>query len=252
MKIQYASDLHLEFAKNAQFLEKNPLVPKGDILVLAGDIIPFALLSKHLSFFEKLSTQFEAVYWLPGNHEYYHYDMADKCGSFKEEIAANVFLVNNTSVVHNRVKLIFSSLWSKISLENQYFIQYQLNDFKMIKYQGHRMKVHHFNQQHEEALHFIQSELKKEKEEKIAVFTHHCPTFLNYPEAFKSSKLNEAFATELHDFIYDSPIDAWVYGHHHTNTPDFRIHKTQLLTNQLGYVEFRDTQSFDSQKCILW
>ncbi|MDX2246256.1 MAG: metallophosphoesterase [Bacteroidia bacterium] len=250
MKLQYASDLHLEFPANKEFLKQHPLQPVGDVLVLAGDIAPFVIMHKHQDFFDYVSDHFETTYWLPGNHEYYHFNIVEKNSVLHEAIRSNVFLVNNTSVVEENVKLIFSTLWSNISPGHQWQIERSMNDFHLIKHKGYRFSAELYNQLHVESLAFIQNELKTKKEAHVAVFTHHCPTFLNYPQEYKGDVLNEAFAAELFDLIETSEVDYWVYGHHHTNTPEFNIGKTKLITNQLGYIQQNEHLLFESYRCI--
>ncbi len=208
-------------------------------------------MEKQRDFFSYVSDNFETTYWLPGNHEYYHFDIAEKSGVLYEKIRDNVFLVNNTAVNHGKVKLIFTTLWSKINPAYRYQIERSMNDFRLIRHRGHRFSVESYNELHGECLAFIQDEVDSNKDHQLVVFTHHCPTFLNYPEQYKGDVLNEAFAVELYALIESSTIEFWGYGHHHSNIPEFRIGKTKLITNQLGYVQSNDHRLFESNKVIV-
>lgn len=244
MTVQYCSDLHLEFKQNRRYLINNPITPNGSILLLAGDIMPFTELTRYAWFIDQLGSQYEAVYWVPGNHEYYGSDVLEKGGSFKEALRSNVFLVNNVSVRLDKVKLIFSTLWSSISPLMAWDIQRGMADYRTIRYGHYKFRPFHCTRLHHKSVAFMEQELAGDPERRKVVVTHHVPTLLHYPPEYKWSTLNEAFATELFDLIEQSGIDYWIYGHHHRNIPDFEIGKTRLLTNQLGYVQFGEQGSF--------
>ncbi len=251
MKLQYCSDLHLEMSANRAYMQRYPLPVKGDILVLVGDIVPFVVMDDHKDFFDYLADNFAYTYWLPGNHEFYGSDAAPRSGVLHEKIRSNVSLVNNITIDHAPVKLIFSTLWSHISPAHESEIQRRLSDFHTIKYNGQKLTSAIYNQLHADCLHFLEQEINKTTALTKVVITHYVPTFMHYPEAYKNDNLNQAFATELHDLIYPSHIHLWLYGHHHTNTPDFKIGNTTMATNQLGYVKQKFRNSFDGGRVVM-
>ena len=250
MKIQYCSDLHLEFKDNELYLRENPIEPEGEILLLAGDIMPFSTIKDHDRFFDYVAKNFKYVYWIPGNHEYYHSDIEQYKSPLKHNIRKNVFLVNNQKIEYKGVNLIFSTLWSRISHQNEWNIERSVTDFYCIKVNGKKFTPMHFNQMHQNDLKFVMDAVQDIEEGKIIVVTHHVPTLINYPEPFLHSSINEAFAVNLSSYIESSGVDHWIYGHHHTNNAAFKIGKTEMLTNQLGYVRHGENRFYQKSTCI--
>ncbi len=253
MKLQYFSDLHLEMSANIRYLMNFPLEVHGDIAVIAGDLFPLSQLEGNRIFFHNYLRKFKKVFWLPGNHEYYHGKMSINQGdTICEQIEENVFLVDNYSEIINNTKLIFTTLWSNISPKFEKSIENGMNDFRVIKLsKDENLTVQDYNTLHTKAIEFLRNETSNlKKTEKTIVISHHVPTFKNYPLEYLGSPLNSAFATELSDFIESSNIDYWIYGHNHRNIPDFKIGKTTLLTNQLGYVGRNENENFTWNKTL--
>ena len=250
MNIQYCSDLHLEFPENKAFLKENPLLPIGNILLLAGDIVPYALMDKHKDFFDYVADNFEFTYWIPGNHEYYYSDVTQRSGTFSENIRSNVVLLNNQALILEKTRFVFSTLWSRINPAYQFQIERSMSDFHVIKYNGFRFSADRFNQLHSDCINFLKPELERAFEGKTIVVSHHMPTFMNYPPKFKGDVLNDAFAAELSVLIERTQPQYWIFGHTHGDIPDFEIGKTKLLTNQLGYVKYNEHAAFRNSVCI--
>lgn len=242
MKIQYCSDLHLEVLTNDAWIKKNPIIPVGDILIIAGDTSYLDESFKELDFFKQVSDNFRQTYIIPGNHEFYRgYDVSVCEGKINEDILSNVKLIHNDIAYEEGVKLIFSTMWSRI-VDYTKEIRLGITDFKRIKYKGKRFSPYHFNGIHKKCFKFIEAEVQEEV--KKVVVTHHLPSELcNAPE-HKNSKYNEAFCVDKTDFITNSNIDYWIYGHNHRVLPEIEINETKLVSNQLGYIDFYENKNF--------
>ncbi len=243
MKIQYCSDLHLEFGQNSRYLEKNPLKINGEILILAGDIIPLHDEFFNNSFFGFIADNYEHVFWVPGNHEFYYKDITEFSKSYTIQLKSNISIVNNVEMTVKDVRFIFGTLWSKISSGNEKLIEQSVSDFEIISNNNKKLRAVDFNKLHSESFNFIQESLKIENE-KTVVVTHHLPSrFCNSP-AHGKSLINEAFCVDLTDFIEKTNSNFWIYGHSHFNQKPLFIGDTVLLTNQLGYVNAGEHESF--------
>jgi predicted phosphodiesterase len=246
MKIQYASDLHLEFSDNSRFLKEHPLTVTGDILVLAGDIgyLGDDNYSKH-PFWNWVSDNYEQVILIPGNHEFYKgYDIDTLYNGWKLQIRQNVCCYYNTVINLDNIDLIATTLWARIRLEDAFQTEAAITDFKRIRSGENIMDWVHFNEENARCFKFLDESVKYSTSQNIIVVSHHVPSFeLNDPK-FKGSKLNGAFTVELGNYIAGSPINYWIYGHSHTNINHI-IGNTQCLSNQLGYVFAEENLTFN-------
>ncbi len=248
MRVQYCSDLHLENPDNYNFIKENGIQPEGDVLILAGDTIELGSNNdSYKYFFDDISKKFEQVFMIPGNHEFYGGADPDAYNiPMKIKVRKNVSLVNNMSVVYKNTNFLFTTLWSMIQLRNEGMIKQMVPDFKFIKSKGKALTVVGYNSLFKRSLKFLEMAVDRNEAEKTVVVTHHMPTKLcNTKEFAANDELNDAFCVELHDFIYASGADYWVYGHSHRNRPPVQVNQTKLLTNQLGLVEHGEHNSFD-------
>lgn len=251
MKIQYASDLHLEFAENASYIKHNPLEVAGDILILAGDIgyLGDENYSRH-PFWDWASENYKQVIVAMGNHEFYkHFDIANLKDGHKVEIRHNIAAYYNAVISLEDTDIIVSTLWSKIQLKYAFYTEWVISDFHRILYNGELLSFTEFNKEHRRCLDFIKKSVRECTAKHKIVVTHHVPSFKMLCPKFKDSKANGAFTVELADYIENSGIEYWIYGHSHYNV-DVNIGQTKCVSNQLGCVFHGEHLTFNPKAVI--
>ena len=252
-KIQYASDLHLEFQQNGSFIKHQPLQPTGDVLVLAGDIgyLGDENYSAH-PFWDWASDNYEQVIVIPGNHEFYKgFDIDQLCEGWTMRIRPNVCCYYNCVIpVRDDIELVATTLWGRISIQDAFITERSVSDFYRIMAGNNILSFERFNEEHDKCRAFLEKSVNASKAKHIIVATHHVPSYELTSPDFKGSPINGAFTVELGNYIADSRIEYWIYGHSHRNI-DKTIGRTKCVSNQLGYVHHSEHGSFSPTKHLV-
>lgn len=255
MKLQIVSDLHLEFAANRKWLESNPLLPCGDILLIAGDSYCLSQPEPALEALHKLCDAYPTVVLTFGNHEFYGSEIGSAYPRCREQLMDRHIRLNNDTFTHDELRLICSTLWSNVPAGARSVVESRLNDYHHIRISGpdggsRKISVDDSNALHQASLEFIENELEKPWAGKTVVLTHHLPSLQCVPEEFRGSELTTGFATDLDNLIESNPqISLWIHGHAH-DFQQIRIGATLVARNPLGYVDYGDHKDFRRDFCL--
>jgi predicted phosphohydrolase len=227
MKINYISDLHLEFGP----LETEP--EAGDILVLAGDVC----IKCRVDWINDIAGRFNHVIYVLGNHEFYRGTINNTYAKTRERLVDNVHLLENTSITIDDVTFHGATLWTDFCNGNpmSYLRCNQaINDYRLIRAGPGNYR---FKPQIAHSLHNISKVFLKENvKEGDVVVTHMAPSFLSVHERYKNDTyINGSYASDLSELILDTKPELWFHGHMHDSF-DYTIGSTRILCNPRGYV----------------
>ncbi len=239
--MQYISDIHLEmWASNPAFYQQI-LKPSAPYLILAGDICSYEKRQKLKPFLEYCSVNWDKIFMVAGNHEYYAYKtpMSRVEEWLKEECAAfpNIhFLQKETYNLEEKYAIIGATLWTHIDPEIDYEVYAQMNDFKKITNDdGTCFKPDNCRQLYQDHAQFIDNAINSAllNDYIPIVITHHLPSPALIHPKYVDSHLNSCYASPFLDYMHDKP-SLWFYGHSHVQgVKDFK--HTKCCINALGY-----------------
>jgi Icc-related predicted phosphoesterase len=248
MKFQLLSDIHMEFLQKFYKIK-----PNADYLFLAGDIGKLGL-SNYNYFFEYCSKNWKKVFYVLGNHEYYHnYKTIDKLNFEYKQFFSNfdnIYLLDNNGVDiedNNQKYFIYgTTLWSNPNTTD--FI----NDFIHIKTKNDKnwnvnISLNQFRDLHQNSMNKLIENIKNKKN--IILLTHFPPlrkinkNTTSDPK-YNNDDLSSYYSNHLTDDYLNKfditesnfykNIILWMCGHTHYSF-DFTHNNTRFLSNQKGY-----------------
>ena len=256
MRIDYCSDLHLEFGYVS--------LPGGDVLILAGDICEERSLRKqfrdtrlvdhndgvyrYMDFFERECSKYKKVFMVMGNHEHYHGKFHKTYNELLAMLPDNVTLLEKDAVEYEGVVFMGATLWTNCNNGDSlttYTLRASMNDYRQVQ-NFYEDKGLYFKltpeftfRDHIKAMNYFREELPKHADRPVIMVTHHAPSFMSISEQYRGPgdyHMNGGYASDLSEFILDHPqIKVWIHGHVHSQH-DYTIGDTRILCNPRGYI----------------
>ena len=242
MKLQYASDLHIDmWPQGTNFC--NFLTPSAPFLALAGDICS-AWEPRFEAFLAWCSRLWHTVFIVPGNHEYHNpygrtlgetdNHIYNICLKFKNII----FLQYGASyrIPGTQLRIVGATLWSDSDKAMWAKAIEKKSDYKNI-YSGQRCLITPYEIS---ALHYwhvsiLRSVLIPDSElEKLIVITHHMPSKALLEPEYRGEAWHSFYASNT-DFLFYPNIKLWICGHSHRATQLKIPHGPLLAMNARGY-----------------
>ena len=228
MKIQYISDIHLEYMEdNLVNTFINNIQPRADVLILAGDIgNPYQ--RRYKTLLEYVNNTFKKTFIIAGNHEYYGNSIEETKKYMKHTVSQykNISFLDNSYEEYENYRFIGTTQWTEITNP-----QYTINDSNLI----HDMTIEKYNSLFYEAKEFLEQSVVPNS----IIITHHLPindlTHPKYKVGFMA-KYNQWFNADLDMFIqkHNKDIKAWFYGHTHTRSVQTH-YDVSFYCNPIGY-----------------
>jgi len=230
MKLHILNDLHIEFEDFA------PPATDADVVILAGDI---GVGMGGLQWAEKRFPDRPVIY-VPGNHEFYHHDIA-LIDELKTKVPDNIHMLDDDQVVIDGVRILGSIMWTDFALfgEADKFFAMQaarqrMSDFSIIQNHGQPFTPEDAIQLHIASRDWLSAMLAEPFDGKTVVVTRHAPSSQSVHPRYACDLLTPAFANNLENLMEGDRAALWIHGHMHESF-DYEVYGTRVVCNPRGY-----------------
>lgn len=232
MGIQFMSDLHLERTNY-----NHDISQAASHLALVGDIGRFSDFDGYVAFLEKQCQQFDKVFLIAGNNEFYGsshregVDAAQRLIDMPSLRGKLAFLNRNRFDLTGSIIVLGCTLHSHIEPEHT-----QLNkDFERIK----EWTITDHNEEHGLDLKWLQASLQQiadtEPDKRVIILTHYAPSFQNTCHPMhENNAVSQCFCSDTLEAFKgwrgSEQVTNWIFGHTHWNTR-FKFGNTVVQSN---------------------